>query len=463
MPTIMELFKQKELTFPGSSTADGLVDSAAQENRGGFKQQVKNFAEQELSGVRVKSLVELNNPLIYGNEAVRIAKRSTPDKDTMLEALGAGDGKGLANVIGKARDAVNSTLGIPETLLPSRVVALDGKQKAIKDSDIKPINMPKHETNVAITKEGYGKNGTALGALLKASGGNPSTLGKQALGGAISAGKDALRGAIFGKRNDAPTRPIEPATYYGVDDSDKSGTRGEYVKTKEDELKARMGIEQNPVNPKEHKLSSKKPELATKTPAYFVSEEDSDVSKLQVPFWIESINKDTTYKFGKGNLSDNKMFFRTNITGLSETVTPTWSGNKFVGNPYNYYIYEGVERAVTFNLNIYCMDENELALNWQRIEFLTRQVYPAITKEQGEEGGLINAPFIKFQLGDMYVGRVGFIESLTYTIPDNSTWEIDVNGLKLPKFIDAAITIKLIETPGSEDKIYDYNSKPVTF
>jgi len=84
MPTIEELFKNKELNFPGGTTADGLVDSSAQENRGGFKQQVKNFAEQELSGVRVKSLVELNNPLIYGNQATRIAKRSTPDKDMQL-------------------------------------------------------------------------------------------------------------------------------------------------------------------------------------------------------------------------------------------------------------------------------------------------------------------------------------------------------------------------------------------
>ena len=75
MPTIEELFKNKELNFPGGTTADGLVDSSAQENRGGFKQQVKNFAEQELSGVRVKSLVELNNPLIYGNQATRIVPR----------------------------------------------------------------------------------------------------------------------------------------------------------------------------------------------------------------------------------------------------------------------------------------------------------------------------------------------------------------------------------------------------
>ena len=46
MPTILELFESKELNFPGGTTADGLVDASAEENRGGFKQQVKNFVQQ---------------------------------------------------------------------------------------------------------------------------------------------------------------------------------------------------------------------------------------------------------------------------------------------------------------------------------------------------------------------------------------------------------------------------------
>ena len=78
-------------------------------------------------------------------------------------------------------------------------------------------------------------------------------------------------------------------------------------------------------------------ELATK--------EDLEKYDL-IPFWISG-------------LDSSKQHFLV-ITGLSETSTPTWSGGKFVGNPYNYYTYEGVERSVTFNLNIYCMSQYEL-------------------------------------------------------------------------------------------------------
>lgn len=430
MPTIEELFKNKELNFPGGTTADGLVDSSAQENRGGFKQQVKNFAEQELSGVRVKSLVELNNPLIYGNQATRIAKRSTPDKDDMLNALGAEEAGGLSKVIGKATDAVNSFLGIPETLLPSRVVELK------KDPKKGSIDFSKNPTNEAITRESYGKNGTALGALLKASGGNPSTLGKQAVGGAIKAGKDALRGAIFGKPGKLPNavgNVEDREEYFGISESDKSGTYSEKQKEKKDDFKTRMGV--GAESSVDHTLNPS---------SFNIPEKEDD--ETQIPFWIQAVSDE----------EEDRVFFRTAISGLSETVTPTWSGNKFIGNPHSYYIYEGVERAITFNLNIYCMNQTELLQNWDKLKYLTSKVYPSYG---GENLDIINAPFIIFQLGDMYNSRNAFIESLTYTIPDNGNWEIDTMALRLPKFIDVSMTIKLLETPGSEERLYDYRGK----
>jgi hypothetical protein len=45
---------------------------------------------------------------------------------------------------------------------------------------------------------------------------------------------------------------------------------------------------------------------------------------------------------------------------------------------------------------------------------------------------------------------------LSYTIPDNSTWETDGEIGYLPKFIDVAITIKFIESDGAQYKPYGY-------
>ena len=95
----------------------------------------ETLIEQETSGIRVKSAVELNNPGIYGNEATRIVQRSTPDLEKMKKGTGGteGDGgligKGLGKLtggkltsIGDVRDKVNTTLGIPVNQIPTRVI-----------------------------------------------------------------------------------------------------------------------------------------------------------------------------------------------------------------------------------------------------------------------------------------------------------------------------------------------------
>jgi hypothetical protein len=161
--------------------------------------------------------------------------------------------------------------------------------------------------------------------------------------------------------------------------------------------------------------------------------------------------------------------FRATINGLSETFTPTWESSKFVGNPFNFYTYSGVERSVTFNFIVYSLNDSEHIAAWQRLSFLSSLAY-----SQGFINNYSIPPFIKFTLGDMYKNKPAFIESLTYTVPDDSTWEIGLgqesnryaNGTiygqtienkntkdaKLPKVIEVAITLKLVE---SQDSVYE--------
>ena len=157
-----------------------------------------------------------------------------------------------------------------------------------------------------------------------------------------------------------------------------------------------------------------------------------------IPLWISGL--DSSYP----------VFFRTLITGLTETVSPSWNSGQFVGNPYNYYTYTGVERNVSFNLNLYCMNQYELMKNWERVTYLTSKAYPSI------KDNLVNPPFIKFRLGDIYNNKTGFIESLSYTMPDTGNWETETDGSLLPKLIDVAMTIKFVEVPGSELALYSY-------
>ena len=456
----------------------------------------ETLIEQETSGIRVKSLVELNNPLIYGNEAVRIVQRSTPLLEDMKSNTGGSEAGGglIGGKINQARDFVNSKLGIPEAQIPSRVVDKINEKsvkKEITSSD--PI-----DTDIV------GANGTGLGKFLKDSGGgNPKTIGKQALGNGIGLVKDKIRGKLFGEPQTIgevagePTQldynNTNPYTKVLTDNRDykkEGGTAKEFTgidltlvspihgtkrketigkfgkseyafeqindsegnpiwnqsQTEYDPTNPYSGLEGAPNNPiKENSLENRygltngSDYINELSPSDEYKKEDVEDKDL-IPFWISHVG-----------LSKKPMFFRTLITGLTETVSPSWNTNKFVGNPYNFYTYTGVERNVSFNLKMYCSNPVELAVNWEKITKLTQLTYPFINKEK-----LMNAPIISFRIGDIYNSKTAFIESLTYTIPDNSNWETDGEIGYLPKLIDVALTLKFIESDGAQYKPYGY-------
>lgn len=408
MPTILELFENSTLDTSVKADKDTLV-------------------EQELTGIRVKSLVELNNPLIYGNEALRIANRTTSTLDKMEAGRGTEGGSngligaglsaatlGQVNSLSEARDFANNFLGIPTKQIPTTVV------ERIK-------NDPNHDTSIPVQSVG---DGTEIGKILKDVGGNPQTIAKQAIGRGIGFAKDKVRQKLYGNNpevKDADGNERGFIQQY----TNKSTKSNSQTRT----LENYRGIS-NDLDVINLITTSDTAKLQTATGEF---EYDGKKYKDLIPFYI-----------GKA-LDDVYTMFRANITGLTESVSPSWNTHKFLGNPFNFYTYSGVERSVSFTLQIYAGSKLELATNWEKISQLTAMTYPTINSAK-----LVNPPIIKFRLGDIYFHAYGFIESLSYTMPDAGVWETEEDGSLLPKFIDAAITIKLIEDTSVLNGIYGY-------
>ena len=150
--------------------------------------------------------------------------------------------------------------------------------------------------------------------------------------------------------------------------------------------------------------------------------------------------------------------FRATISGLSETVSPSWDSAKFVGSPFSYYTYSGIERSITFNFKIFSLSIEEHKVAWEKLDFLTGLTYPAGYYDTSA----VKPPFIKFTLGDMYKNKESFIESLSYTIDDNTPWEVEEKGYILPTIIDTSLTIKFVEARNNTKKFYSYVSTPQT-
>ena len=162
--------------------------------------------------------------------------------------------------------------------------------------------------------------------------------------------------------------------------------------------------------------------------------------------------------------------FLATITGLNESFSPSWESNKFIGNPFNFYTYSGLERNVVFAFKIFSLNPQEHINAWNRVNFLSSLVYP-----QAFEGdaGYITAPFLKLTIGDLYKRKEGFIESLSYSFDDETPWEIggnissaqgDINmkGYVLPRVISVDTTFKFIEQRSSVEGKKYYSFGPIT-
>ena len=80
------------------------------------------------------------------------------------------------------------------------------------------------------------------------------------------------------------------------------------------------------------------------------------------------------------------------------------------------------------------------------------------------KSGGYHGTLVTFRLGDLYNDKLAFIESLTYTLSDETPWDInlDKNLGELPMGVDIAIGFKILDgtRPQRGAKIYDWSELP---
>jgi hypothetical protein len=175
-------------------------------------------------------------------------------------------------------------------------------------------------------------------------------------------------------------------------------------------------------------------------------------------------------------LGGKAVNFTAIVDGVSETFSPQWDTAKFLGSPFNYYNYTGIDRSVSFDLKLFSLNPAEHVIMWQKIDFLTSLVYPI---GYDDSTTYVKPPFLRFTLGSMYKNKVCFIASLSYTVDDQAGWEtgLPINGsslinvfgenvnmkdYKLPRQVSVSIGLTFIESrDNTQQRKYGYN--PINF
>jgi hypothetical protein len=176
------------------------------------------------------------------------------------------------------------------------------------------------------------------------------------------------------------------------------------------------------------------------------------------------------------------LIFRGYLEGISENVTADWNTDKYVGRSEPVYSYTGGERDISFSLKIYAHTKFELNAMYKKLNHLTSLCYPQYVNDssRGYSTALtrMKPPLTKLRLGELYGSAkvemgskastkfadvvtnkdlTGFIKSLSYSVPDESPWEIS-HGKRVPKYITVEISYQVIHdsTPDVNTKFYGF-------
>jgi hypothetical protein len=154
-----------------------------------------------------------------------------------------------------------------------------------------------------------------------------------------------------------------------------------------------------------------------------------------IKFRIESVD-------GDNPTSSVWILFRALLTGITDSPNPSFNTITYAGRGEPFYIYQGFERIISFNLQVAAMSEAEMKPLWQKMNYLYSNVFPDY------KNNLMRTPYVRLTLGDYVVRQPGIIKGLTYSIDDKSPWEIkDGDGellFELPHVMNIQMSFALI-------------------
>tara|TARA_B100000287_G_C20674716_1_gene794762 strand:- start:3817 stop:6369 length:2553 start_codon:yes stop_codon:yes gene_type:complete len=176
---------------------------------------------------------------------------------------------------------------------------------------------------------------------------------------------------------------------------------------------------------------------------------EGSVQMAAYPETFHDLESDLLPFYIKDMRDNSFIFFRAYIEGLTENVSADWNEETFVGRSESVFTYTKANRDISFSLKVYAHTQEELDMIYRKINRLTSLCYPDYQTDNINFMGKMRPkpPITKLRLGELY-GKAnkelgGFIKSLTYSFPENSTWETQ-RGKRVPKHAIISITYQVI-------------------
>ena len=174
-------------------------------------------------------------------------------------------------------------------------------------------------------------------------------------------------------------------------------------------------------------------------------------NQLQVPYggkfdklnWANTVDGTLPKDFIKFRIRDavngKWLVFPAHLGTITDTVTPTWTPEKYIGRPDSIHLYGGADRSVSFDFKVAAFTKQEIPIIQEKMNYLMGLGYPTFKKildDDDEERPV--APYIYLTIGDLFNNTPGYFSSIAITMEENATWEID-EGHQIPQVFSVSV------------------------
>jgi hypothetical protein len=132
----------------------------------------------------------------------------------------------------------------------------------------------------------------------------------------------------------------------------------------------------------------------------------------------------------------HRIIFSAYISDFKIDTNSTWNDISYIGRSENLYVYSKFKRTASFNFQIPCFNPIELREKHRALGALESSLAGKYS-DQNKLGGIITYLY----LGNYIKGEPGIINSISYSIPNDSSWDIDE---KLAHYINISVNFTLI-------------------
>jgi len=154
------------------------------------------------------------------------------------------------------------------------------------------------------------------------------------------------------------------------------------------------------------------------------------------------------------------IHFRAFIKSFSDNMTSTWNTFKYPGRGEDFYTYQGFNNNVNIDFTVAVQSVQELSPVYKKLNYLKS----SLTPDYGTNG-YMKGNIHQLTLGGYFYEVPGIIDSVNYTIPNESPWEIAIPSDNTEREAEGGITFRnpevkelplIVDVSISFKPIYDF-------